>query len=181
NIDEVIDCLSSRITYLGVSGNPLREIKPDMFERFQNLDILQMDHTDLQSIDFNVFKHCENLRYVHISGNNLTNANFILSPNKRSKLQGLWVDGNNLTELPGLNNASYPSLKQLSVYDNPMSCEYVTKLKEQWTILEVTGDQCVKKQTRYGNNKYLVIETTTENIPKVKIFLEDVVVIMGIM
>lgn len=147
NVNQKIKFLDSKIFSLAVSGNPLRELDRNVFTKFRNIEEIHLDHTNLQDFDLNVFEGCTQLRYIDVSYNNLTKTNFTLPSNKSSSLIGVEVARNNLTELIGLNNASYPLLRLLNVTDNPMSCKYVTELKKELNDLEIDGDPCNIEQT----------------------------------
>lgn len=143
NIQEVINCLISELMDLIIDGSPLGEFGADIFARLKHLDLLSLDGTGLKSFDIN---NVPDLTFLYISNNsNLTIVNLTLPSDEYSEFEELWAENCNLTELIGLNYESYPSLKILHIEGNPMSCEYVMKLKEQWEDLEVESDACERE------------------------------------
>lgn len=54
------------------------------------------------------------------------------------------VSGNNLTELKGVTQDTYPSLKHLYIEGNRFTCKYISDFKQSWDDLEVIGD-CINQ------------------------------------
>lgn len=145
NTDDLLKCLSSSLITLELTGISVDNLTNTSFVKSVNLQELIL--TDLHGIrfDFNIFKQKMKLGYLDISQNNLKKINFTLLSN----LIELNLEGNDLTEIDGLNSLIFPKLKRLSLLMNQFSCEYLEKLgprlKREWPNLIFIGDDWHQK------------------------------------
>ncbi|ETN59598.1 leucine rich protein [Anopheles darlingi] len=132
---------------LELSQNRLRNI--DNISHFEHLEVLELGHNDLRTLDLCVLQRMQRLRLLDLSSNNLALVKSSLGHEKLPALTVLYLNDNRLTYLdlgilramPALeklhiaNNAlvyvdNYdnlpallPRLRSLQIYDNDWHCE----------------------------------------------------------
>ena len=65
--------------HLSLQGNTLDKLPNSMFEKFHNLEELDMQSCNLQNIDTIAWPALNNIVYVNIAQNNIKNINSVLT------------------------------------------------------------------------------------------------------
>lgn len=129
NTPEIIQYLKSSITNLMLTDNYVGEINTTTFEKLVNLEKLHLGNTSLSFQQSNPFQSLKKLRFLDISYNNLGYVDFTALPNEH--LYGLYLTGNELTELDGVNRVNFPKLKLLIIEQNRIPCNYLMILVQR--------------------------------------------------
>lgn len=140
NVVEIIQelgALEPSIYWLDLSDNPIGKINGSIFRGFNKLGHLSLQNTNLVDFESNPFDGLNELGLIDLSHNNLVKPNFNGS---LPQLCGLKLNNNRLIELAGVNPNNYPKLLELSIKDNPISCEYLKELKNmEWSSLYISS------------------------------------------
>lgn len=117
NITDVVEIIGPTIRTMDLSNNFIGEFNTTSFERFINLDELNLSETNLTLFNFRMLTNCYRLSYLDISNNNLKELiNYQLLQNLR--LQVLNISGNQIENVNGIIEYLNPSLKELHVSGN---------------------------------------------------------------
>lgn len=141
NIHGIIGRLSEPLTVLDVSGNILQTLSVDTFARLINLETLVLRNTKLTTIQYGLFHHQKQLRWLDISYNNLKKIQFETFGRNLGNLESLFLDGNNLNEIDGLRKKIFPKVHVLGISNNNFSCKYLVNFLEQWDGVELIKDE----------------------------------------
>lgn len=132
NIPEVISQLSSSLKALNVSDNSVDKLNVSTLAKFQNLEHLSLQNTNLSNIQFGTFHHQRKLLSFDISKNSMNKINFEVFWRNFEILESLHLNENNLTDVDGLNRMNFPKLKEFDISGNLFKCDYLVKFLKQW-------------------------------------------------
>ncbi|XP_045452698.1 chaoptin-like [Melitaea cinxia] len=119
DMDEIVE--------IDVSYNKIDSIQPGVFKDNHMLDKLNVSHNALLAINYGVLNGLVHLKVLDISFNyidSLETERFYRVP----ALEELIADHNRITDV-SIEDFLGTNIKKLSIGDNPLSCEVVTKLK----------------------------------------------------
>lgn len=119
NMDEIVE--------IDVSYNKIDTIQPGVFKDNHMLVKLNVSHNALLAISYGVLRGLVHLKVLDISFNHINSLEterFYEVP----ALQELIADHNRITDV-SIEDFRGTNIKKLSIGDNPLSCEIVTKLK----------------------------------------------------
>lgn len=148
---------------LNLSGNPLENLHADTFFYLSNLEVLNLRRTNLSSILFGTFSHQHKLIVLDLSENHLKKLDFDLFMPIMHDLRSLELDGNELTELDGFENALFPQLTLLDIKNNNFTCNYLTQFMRlvNWEKIRLPVDPT---QVKKGEKHVRGIRCEVENI-----------------
>lgn len=140
NAQSVIESLISSIKILDVSSNFIGKLSVHTFEKFDNLEYLNLSRTNLSNFGFSTFFHQRKLKALDISYNQLKMVNFTLLLRNYNNLNTLNLEGNDLTEINTLTNARFPKLTTLGISKNRFTCDYLAKFLLHWSQLHLINN-----------------------------------------
>uniref|UniRef100_A0A182Q5R6 Leucine rich immune protein (TM) n=1 Tax=Anopheles farauti TaxID=69004 RepID=A0A182Q5R6_9DIPT len=114
-----------KLETLDVSFNPLGTVPLTTFLNMRRLSTLNLEATNLTSLEHGLFSQLQNLTWLDLSYNQLQTLDLtVLTP--AIGLEHLHIDGNNLSSveydrLPAL----FPALSYLGLFDNTWNCSYL--------------------------------------------------------
>ncbi|XP_053674701.1 carboxypeptidase N subunit 2-like [Anopheles nili] len=113
---------------LDVSFNALRSLPLTTFLHLSQLQMLNLEATNLTSMEHGLFSSQKNLKWLDISYNQLQKLDLtVLTP--ALYLQTLHIDGNNLTDIEySTFKELFTSLIYLGLFDNSWNCSYLVDL-----------------------------------------------------
>lgn len=151
---EFIKLFGSTLQVLDLRGNTLGDLNANAFEKLENLQNLRLDHVISPNFDLSKLEPLKSLQMLNISYNNLEKIN--LSLLSTTKLQELYLEGNNLTEIEHLAQSRFPKLFELAISKNKFSCNYLAtflpQIKIEWPDLKLIGDPW---QQKHNNDCHL--------------------------
>lgn len=168
NTNEIIEALGTSVEKMDVSRNFIGALKVETFEKFDNLQYLNLSSTNLSNFGFPTFYHQNKLLSLDLSNNNLMKVDFTLLMRNFHSLITLKMEGNNLTEINTIIPLNFPQLTFLGISKNRFSCKYLVNFLLKWPDLHlihnpsnqqthISGTDCVHEET---------IETSTMNVGK---------------
>ncbi|XP_055309096.1 chaoptin-like, partial [Sitodiplosis mosellana] len=175
NGPQIIDWLGNSVETLDVSSNFVGKLNVHTFEKFTNLQQLNLSRTNLSNFGFATFYHQKNLRIFYLSFNQLKKVNFTLLFRNFQFLKTLRLEGNELTELRSVNREIFPSLSSLCISKNHFSCDYLATFlpKRHYTLLiypinktNIDGVDCVHEGEEISGAGKVESDTEIEKIPK---------------
>lgn len=116
---------------LNLSNNPIETLEIRTFNFLPNLEYLNLRRTNLTSIQFGTFSHQHKLIALDLSDNNLKKLDFNLFVPIMPDLRSLELDGNQLTDLDGFENALFPQLELLDLKSNNFNCSYLIQFMKR--------------------------------------------------
>lgn len=146
NAVQIIQYFRSKLEHLDLSGNRFTgHLDSSTFEPLFNLKTLSLSNVGLTSLDPKIFHAQQNLRFLNISLNHLTQMTFAAIPKSLVKLDIEW---NDLTEIWNFDRIHLPALDSVSISKNRLQCSQLLELKHDWNGLKFSGDPMDQK---YGN------------------------------
>lgn len=146
NVSKLIPLFGSSLSHLDLSGNDFGAIDARTFENVENLNLLNLSNTNLTSFDFSTVAHEIELVSLDLSNNKLENIDMSTAP---KHLQTLYLNGNDLKEIVGLERKNVPRLSYLRINGNQLSCEYLSalmsRIAKDWPRLRLLGDSWDQK------------------------------------
>lgn len=136
NIPEIIGELPRTMTFLDVSDNLLGSVNQTTFQHLPKLQSLRLSHTALSFNDFDPFQPLEDLLFLDISRNNLSNTNFDLLDETLRKLISFNASHCHIGDAAKLVRKMVPHLERLDLSGNTWS-EWNADILEWFTNLEV--------------------------------------------
>uniref|UniRef100_A0AAU7L1Z2 Toll4 n=1 Tax=Macrobrachium nipponense TaxID=159736 RepID=A0AAU7L1Z2_MACNP len=115
---------------LHLNHSEITSIQNRTFNGLKNLEVLRLDHNKLEVLHGFEFVDLHGLRELYLNNNHLKHlSNVSFSPLRAIEL--LRIDNNLLTTFPVWNLALNPFLLEVSLYNNPWSCEcgYLANLR----------------------------------------------------
>lgn len=140
-IHGIIDRLGDPLISLDVSSNILGTLGINTFAKLINLEVLVLRNTSLTTIQFGLFHHQEKLQLLDISYNNLKKIQFKVFSRNLINLESFFVDGNNLTNVDGLQKQFFSKVRVLGISNNNFTCEYLVDFLAKWEGVELVKDE----------------------------------------
>lgn len=138
---------------LDLSFNRVGAINVHTFESLKKLVSLNLAQTNVSNLDFGTFAGQTEMKTLDLSYNNLTEINVIIFTPYMSKLEKLFVDGNNLTELAPLQ-LYFPVLNTLGISNNNFNCTFLAQfLRQLDDTLKVTLN--IDPDDRHSNSTHI--------------------------
>lgn len=107
---------------LHLNNSAITFIQNRTFNGLKNLEVLRLDHNKLEALHGYEFTDLHNLRELYLNSNHLKHlSNISFSPLRAIEL--LQLDNNRLTTFPVWNLALNPFLLEVTLFENPWSCE----------------------------------------------------------
>lgn len=127
NIDNITSLLVN-LEVLDVSFNTVGKLNIATFSKLKKLTKLDLEHTRISNLDFGTFASQKELKTLDISYNELNRVNWDTFSPYLTKLEELFVDGNNLTEIEGTGYIihNFPQLRILGISNNNFNCSYLS-------------------------------------------------------
>lgn len=132
NVPEFLTHVGKSLESLDVSNSQIGKLNISTFTKFVNLEYLNLRNTNLSNLQYGIFHHQKSLRILDLSYNSLQKINFDMLSLYCKNLEELRLNGNNLTEIDGLNQQNFPNLEKLQIMDNNFDCDYLVKFLHQW-------------------------------------------------
>lgn len=121
--------LGPLINTMELNGTPIGKLNADTFQGFNHLTDLELENTNLTDFDSNPFVNLNELTFINLNNNKLVRPNF---NGRVPKLISLILVNNSLTALDGITVRNYNRLMGVNVLNNPISCDYLRKLRDSW-------------------------------------------------
>lgn len=127
NIQNITNYLINLRT-LDVSFNFVGQLNITTLSKLTKLVKLDLEHTGISHLDFGTFANQRELSFLDISYNNLNKFNWDILLPYLSKLEELYISGNNLTEIEGSGHVGhiFPQLRVLDITSNNFNCTYLS-------------------------------------------------------
>lgn len=118
----------TNLEVLDLSFNRVSKLNITTFSKLTKLIKLDLEKTDISNIDFGTFANQRNLVFLDLSYNNLNRFNWDIFLPYLIKLEELYVDGNNLTEIEGSGHiiSNFPLLRVIGISNNNFNCTYLS-------------------------------------------------------
>lgn len=137
NISNMLELLGPSIKSLDVSLNFIGKLNSKTFKKFNNLQYLNLSHTNLSNFGFKTFYHQNKLKILDLSFNQLKKVNFTLFIRNFKNLTTLNLEGNDLVEINTVTRANFPALSVLGISKNHFTCDYLATFVRQWESLHL--------------------------------------------
>lgn len=118
HIVKIIEILGPSIEVLDVSSNHIGQVNGSAFERFSNIQYLNLSNTNLTSFDLNDLNSRTELKTLDISYNDLNKINFTPAAGSFRNLETLNVIGNKLDNINFATTSNFPKLSNLGNIQN---------------------------------------------------------------
>lgn len=141
---KTIALLVPSIESLDLSSNFVGQINTTTFERFNNLQYLNLSYSNLTNFGFQSFYHQRKLKVLDISYNRLKKINFTPFLSNFKELHTLNLEGNSLSELDTMTRVNFPTLSTLGISKNQFSCEYLAQFLANWQTLHFINNSSNK-------------------------------------
>lgn len=112
---------------LDVSFNTVGKLNITTFAKLSKLTKLDLERTGISQLDYGTFSNQRELIFLDVSYNNLNKLNWDIFMPYLSKLEELFLNGNNLTEIEGSGHImhNFPQLRLLGISNNNFNCSYL--------------------------------------------------------
>lgn len=171
-----------RVNRILLGSNGIRKVSGFAFKNLPKLSTIVLRNNKISAVHQNAFQNLTSLEKVDLSNNRLSNLHpdlFLIevtaarvssergSINRNvgrvdSKLQHLYIQGNNFTYIPARMLETLKGLKYLNLHSNPWQCPCFNRLMEWAHRNKVTVDG-VNAGCIYKNNPVCVISLHTPN------------------
>lgn len=118
NMAEIIEYLPRAMKKLSLSGNFVGKLNATTFERFRDLNWLQLKETGLEFADFTPFDGLDKLTLLDISNNNLEKVDFTKPSPILSKLQSFFAANCHIQDVTPLVQQLGANLQALTISGN---------------------------------------------------------------
>lgn len=109
---------------LDLSSNRISEISSDVFSHAPNMNSVNLSNTNIAEIKEGFLSSAPKLFSLDLSSTKLKAIDFNHFSRFASSLQSLYVNGNELTQLPDEIREILPNLSNLGIANNKFSCSY---------------------------------------------------------
>lgn len=177
---QIIEWLGDSVKTLDLSTNFIGRLNVHTFEKFTNLQNLNLSQTNVSNFGFSTFYHQKSLRSLDLSFNQLKKVNFTLLFRNFQFLHTLRLEGNGLSEINTVNRAIFPQLSSLGISRNYFSCDYLAIFLPQrhYTLViyptnktNIDGVDCVHEGEELNKTATIATATkiaTAQDVPIVK-------------
>lgn len=122
---------TNKIENLDLSYNPLLQLSMEAFKNLTSLKELYLANINLTDLNADVFSYQRNLEIIDLSYNHLKRIDMSAFVPSFFKLQTIYLDHNEFTELDSAPKSLFDKLNLISVTGNKFTCEYLKNyLKE---------------------------------------------------
>lgn len=127
---------------LNLSFNPVGNLKVETFAYLSNLEYLNLKKTNISSIRMGTFSHQHKLISLDLSENILKELDFDLFLPVLNDLRSLYLEKNQLLNLPGFRNSLFPQLNLLNIKNNRFNCSYLQRFMKsvEWINIKLPVD-----------------------------------------
>lgn len=115
---KIIDILGASIEVLDVSSNFIGQLNGSVFDRFTNLQHLNLSNTNLTDFDLDEIHNRDQLKILDVSYNDLDKINFTPADGSFKNLETLNLIGNKLDNIDFTTRSNFPKLANLSIVQN---------------------------------------------------------------
>lgn len=122
--DHIFDIVIN-LKHLNLASNPIGNLKIEIFAHLLDLEDLNLKQTNITSIQLGTFSHQHNLVSLDLSENYLKKFDFSHFLPILPELRSLYLNGNELKDLEGFENALFPQLAVLDIKGNNFNCSYL--------------------------------------------------------
>lgn len=137
NTSEILELLGPSIENVDLASNFIGKLDSQTFKKFNNLQYLNLSHTNLSNFGFKTFYHQSKLKTLDLGYNHLRTVNFTLLLRNFKNLTTLNLEGNDLIEINSVTRSNFPSLSFLGLSKNRFSCDYLATFLRQWEGLQL--------------------------------------------
>lgn len=148
NMTELLQTLTPTIIAMDLSFNYVGQLNVTTFQRFTNLQRLNLSHTNLSNFGYNTFFNQTKLQFLDLSFNNLMRIDFQPFKKNFHFLDELKLEGNSLMDISTITPSTFPRLKVLAVSKNQLSCHTLAIFLHQWKHLKLISN--ASNQTHIG-------------------------------
>lgn len=127
---------------LDLSFNTVGRLNISTFSKLTKLTKLDLERTDISNLDFGTFANQRDLVFLDLSYNNLNRVNWDVFLPYLTKLEELYVNGNNLTEIEGSGHIvhNFPQLRIIGITNNNFNCSYLATFFRLLTFSKIRFD-----------------------------------------
>lgn len=136
SISGLINLLGNALEALDLSGNPIKMLGAQPFERFMKLQTLNLSNCSLTYFDADIVLENQLLAILDISYNLLQTINLKRLP---TNIRYLNVEGNELSKIESICAHELPALRTLAISRNRLSCDFLKELI-RWPKITFVGD-----------------------------------------
>lgn len=122
--DHIFDSVTN-LKHLNLAFNPIGNLKIAIFAHLLALEDLNLKQTNITSIQLGTFSHQHNLVSLDLSDNHLKQFDFGHFLPILPELKSLYLNGNQMRDLEGFENALFPQLAVLDIKGNNFNCSYL--------------------------------------------------------
>lgn len=140
NTPEIIQLLGSSVETLDLKNNFIGKMDAYLFDKFDNMQNLNLSRTNLTDFGFKTFYNQRKLKMLDISENHLKAFDFKLLFRNFKELTMLNLEGNDLKEVNTVTKENFPQLLTLGISKNHFSCEYLSNFLRQWDGLHLMNN-----------------------------------------
>lgn len=133
NTSMILQVAGEQLETLDLSNTFVGELNEETFQRFVNLKVLNLCHTNLTNFQLRALNRQTYLEILDISYNDLSQIGSISS--LFMHLKSLKLQGNNLKEIDGVIQAHFPQLNVIDITKNQFTCEYLLDFFLKWRDL----------------------------------------------
>lgn len=140
---ELIEQLDNKVEVLDLTSNYLPVAHFSLFEKFRNLQNLNLSNTHMRSIYTDSLSTEWNLKILDLSNNQLTEIE-LKSRGTFKNVIFLKLNGNQLTEVNGVNAENLPRLELLNISNNTIPCENLKEFlrdRKYYTFVDNPANQ----------------------------------------
>lgn len=176
NTGNLIEFLGSSIEKLNLSANFVGKLNATSFERFDNLQYLNLSQTNLTNFGFKTFYHQRKLKVLDISNNHLKMVNFTFFLRNFQQLTTLNLEGNDLKEVNTVTRENFPNMSTLGVSKNQFSCDYLLSFLRQWhdihlinnplAQIHIDGVDCAYEEHDATKKPEIIAEAPIVKVPE---------------
>lgn len=167
SLDNIVSLFDRFISlkYLDVSMNRIGRLNISTFAKMENLEELYLRQTQLQHINHGTFDNQKKLEVMDVSLNGLNHIDFDIFYPCHNSLKELYIDGNNLKDIEGLNLRMFPHLKILGLASNHFNCFDLVKFKLlNFNAVVLTTDTVETQQDATHVNGIACVSDESEQI-----------------
>lgn len=152
NVVKLIQIFGPSIEVLDVSLNSIGKLNGNIFDRFNNLQYLNLSGTNLASLDLDEIHNRKALKVLDVSYNDLSKINFAPSLGHFENVDTLNLIGNKLVDIDFVTQTNFPKLSTLGISQNLFTCNYLMDFLRQWPTLQLFNKHSSNEKYERGIN-----------------------------
>lgn len=144
NVEKLLEPLDATLKTLDLSYSSIGTLTCIMFQRFVNLQHLNLSHSSIWHIENNALAYQTELLSLDLSHNGLHEVNGSIFSRFKPTLQSLNLDHNNLAKIDGITPAKFPDLTKFVISNNQFTCNKLQIILNEWengTQFQFTNSQ----------------------------------------